>query len=291
MKIHCIVPVHNRLDSTQRCVNDLLAQDVPYDLVVVVIDDGSSDGTAGFLRRIVTETQSSSRRVKFLTGTGDWWWSRCVNEGIDSFVEALRIGDGVLFMNDDVALDSGYVSRLVETWKDKGPCIVMSQLVDLHDSKDHIASPIKVSPRRLEIQAVETSHTDLVRWTESDVAPGRGTLYPAEVFIAGLRIDQDLLPHYLADYEFSVRASRLGYPIFLAHAAQVRTDRDWGNSKRKGGLLWRMFAPESPELISAYWRFWRVVSPETSAFKLAIRMFRYRIAPALLGRVLTRKMG
>lgn len=283
MRIYCLVPVHNRLDSTRKCVQHLLAQDTREDLVVVVIDDGSSDGTAEFLRQVEAENRSGSRRVTFCTGTGEWWWSRCINEGIELIACDLEREDGVLFMNDDVVLDPDYLSHLLETWSVKGPSVVMSQLVDLDEPGCIIASPIRVDPKRLEIRAIEVGGSNLKFWSPSDVAPGRGTLYPAGVFIQGLRIDAERLPHYLADYEFSVRASRLGYPIFVAHRAEVKTKRDWGNSRRKGGLRWRMFAAESPDLLTAYWRFWRVVSPQTARFVLGIRLLRYQLLPSVAG--------
>ena len=191
--------------------------------------------------------------------------------------------DGVLFMNDDVALDPGYLSQLIETWSVVGPSIVMSQLVDLNEPESAIASPIQVNPTRLEIRAVEGESPSDSSCSPSDLAPGRGTLYPAAVFLQGLRIDADHLPHYVADYEFSARASRLGYPIYVAHKAKVLTEQDWGNSRRRGGIRWRLFAPESPDLITAYWRFWRTVSPETSRFVLGVRMLRYRMLPSLVG--------
>lgn len=285
MRIYCVVPVHNRLDSTRKCIDNLLVQDVDAELVIVVIDDGSSDGTADLLRRLESETRTSPRRVTYRTGTGDWWWSRCVNEGINSFAHELDQEDGVLFMNDDVALEPGYVSRLVETWSVKGPSVVMSQLVDLNNPESAIDSSINADPKRLEIRARDEKGQGKVKWSPSDVAPGRGTLYPAAVFLRGMRVDAERLPHYLADYEFSARARQLGYPIYVAHQARVMTERDWGNSRRRGGVRWRLFAPESPELITAYWRFWRTMSPETARFVVGLRLVRYRLLPLLIGTV------
>lgn len=46
-----VVATHNRLRLLGRCLESLLAQDYPHPYEVVVVDDGSSDGTEDMIRR------------------------------------------------------------------------------------------------------------------------------------------------------------------------------------------------------------------------------------------------
>jgi hypothetical protein len=54
-----------------------------------------------------------------------------------------------------------------------------------------------------------------------DVLPGRGTLVPVSVFQQIGNFNVKMLPHYGADYEFSVRAKRAGYRLVVSHKAKV----------------------------------------------------------------------
>jgi hypothetical protein len=54
-----------------------------------------------------------------------------------------------------------------------------------------------------------------------DVLPGRGTLVPLEVFRRIGTFNRRRLPHYGADYEFSIRARRAGFKLAVSHRATV----------------------------------------------------------------------
>jgi GT2 family glycosyltransferase len=194
----------------------------------------------------------------------------------------LNISDSVLLLNDDVRLKPDYLNQLIKAQKIVGKCVVMSQLVNIENDKDLVISPVSVSSKNLSISAVNQVEFVDSRLVKSDVAPGRGTLYPAAPIIEGHSVNTKNLPHYIADYEFSARISRLGYPIVCALDALVFTEIDWGNTKNNGNIIRRLFAKESSDNIVAYWTFWRTWSPELSRFSLFTRMLRYKIVPSVI---------
>ena len=49
MTVHVLIPVFNRLEMTKRVLDCLRSQKMDEILNLIVIDDGSSDGTAEFL--------------------------------------------------------------------------------------------------------------------------------------------------------------------------------------------------------------------------------------------------
>ena len=73
--VFCVVPVHNRVEITKRFLGFLSAQDYPA-LHVVVIDDGSTDGTADLL------AQSSHLNLTVLRGDGTLWWGGALHMGM-----------------------------------------------------------------------------------------------------------------------------------------------------------------------------------------------------------------
>jgi GT2 family glycosyltransferase len=287
MKIYVLIPVHNRLVMTTKCVEDLLQQDFDGELEIVIIDDGSTDGTSEYLTAQLTGPNYTRRKLSVIRGAGDWWWTKCIQEGLLYVRPQLREEDCVLFLNDDVRLKSDYVTELVSISNHFEKSIVMSQLVSEDDPSNHVVSPIKIDAKRLQVTQADSIKKLSSVAAHSDVAPGRGTLYPARPIIDGHSVDVKRLPHYIADYEFSVRVRNLGYSIVCALDAHVLTTTEWGNSRHRGGLRWRLFAKESPEKIGAIWAFWRTSAPEVNCLHLAFRLLRYRILPALVDKLLS----
>ena len=278
MKIFVLIPVHNRKEMTVQCVKDLIAQDIACEIEIVVIDAGSTDGTGEALVHLQYFNKIGSRKLEILRGNSSWWWSRCIEEAIQSIKSRINSEDRVLFFNDDVRIDSNYCSNLISVIENYGECIVMSQLVNIVDGTN-IDSRVFVSSKNLEIRSNPDPPTELEIFNNSDVAPGRGTMYPAGLFINGLNVDSKKLPHYLADYEFSVRAKRSGLVILCSYRSRVLTETNWGNSSRKFGLIRRFLALESPMNLRANWTFWRTWEPHGSKMILLVKVIRYRLLP------------
>jgi GT2 family glycosyltransferase len=268
---------------TQQCVIDLLSQEFDDELEIIVIDDGSTDET----EQRVLDVQNSfknlrNREITLIRGTGDWWWTKCVEVALEYVRPLLNVSDSVLLLNDDVRLEPDYLEELLKARVIEPECIVMSQLVNAEDISDQIVSPVSVSSKNLQISAMEKLDFVDLRFVRSDVAPGRGTLYPASPLMEGHTVNTKKLPHYIADYEFSARISRLGYPILCALDASVFTQIDWGNARDNGNIMRRLFAKESSDNFGAHWAFWRTWSPELSRGSLLLRMFRYKVIPSIL---------
>lgn len=282
MKIYVLIPVHNRVELTQKCVLDLVAQDFDGDIEIVVIDDGSTDGTSEQLKILSDETgHALDRQIVIINGDGDWWWTKCIEKALLLVRPKLKSEDSVLLLNDDVRLEPNYLDQLVKARDCIGMGIVMSQLVNVHNKNDRLVSPVSVSSKKLEISAV--NHLEFVdsRLARSDVAPGRGTLYPAVPLIEGHTVKTKQMPQYIADYEFSARISQLGYPIVCALDAFVFTELVWGNTKGNGNIVRRLFAKESPDNLRAHWTFWRSWSPKLSWYSLLLKILRYKVLPCI----------
>ena len=130
-RLAVVMACHDRRDTTLACLASLDAcRDaaaargiVAFD--VIVVDDGSSDGTAAAVRR-----QFPAARV--LAGDGALWWGGAMALGLAAVGED---ADFRLWLNDDVKLDADAVARLVDThdrWRDAqgAPAIVVGATRD-----------------------------------------------------------------------------------------------------------------------------------------------------------------
>lgn len=108
-KISVIVPVYNSIDCLEKCVRSLCAQTYP-DLEILLIDDGSTDGTAALMEELAkTDSRirihhkknggaSSARNVGISLATGDYLAFADSDDYLEPYVyeellQALTAGD------------------------------------------------------------------------------------------------------------------------------------------------------------------------------------------------------
>jgi len=93
-----VIPVFNQLDLTRRCLRSI-ADTVGVPREVVVVDNGSTDGTAGFL---------AGERVTVIRNDANLGISRATSQGI-----AAARGRYACLMNNDVACRPGWLEPLL----------------------------------------------------------------------------------------------------------------------------------------------------------------------------------
>src|SRR6266511_5862594 len=97
--IDVIMPVHNRWDLTQSCLEHLRSQTVPH--VAIVCDNGSTDGTP----RRVRESFPETRVIELGANVG---FPAACNRGAQA-----GAGEVVVLLNNDVECRSDFLERLV----------------------------------------------------------------------------------------------------------------------------------------------------------------------------------
>jgi len=93
MKLSVIIPSHNRKDILSKCLESLANQIVSAEYEVLVIDDGSTDGTSDFMDDYAKDFPVPLKQYR-LPGNGP---AAARNVGIKN-----AIGDILLFIGDDI---------------------------------------------------------------------------------------------------------------------------------------------------------------------------------------------
>ena len=111
-----VIPARNEAATIARCVSSLLAQDYAGALALVVVDDGSRDGTAQ-AARAAAEAAGHPGRLTVVTGrplgpgwTGKLW---ALSQGVEAAAKLLPAAPYVLLTDADIEFDPAEVSRLV----------------------------------------------------------------------------------------------------------------------------------------------------------------------------------
>lgn len=215
MKIWICIPVFNRKDFTLKCLASLHKQTFT-DFNVVICDHGSTDGTGAAICQQYPE-------VIVIEADSSLWWTGAMNRCVDYVLQHAVADDYLLTLNNDTELPQDYLVQFVSLCG-KYPQAVLTSVI--HDIATGL--PVSTGYRQnwLTAQAnavtFENDHlfgdNDMIAITH---ASGRGTLFPVSVFWRLGLYDEQHLPHYGADYDFSHKARRAGYPIYVCRNCRV----------------------------------------------------------------------
>jgi GT2 family glycosyltransferase len=148
----------------------------------------------------------------------------------------------VLCQNNDTLFEPDYVSTLVAVSRERGGALVGSVLRSRDDGSLISFGP-KIFWRSAAVYDLTALVDDPDRLANQDVIesldalPGRGMLVPVRVFRRIGTFRRFLLPHYIADYEFSARANRRGEQLVLSTRAAVYTAPSSASSSVPRGVL------------------------------------------------------
>jgi GT2 family glycosyltransferase len=192
--VHILLPVHNRREITRDCLKQLIVQTHPVN--VVVIDDGSSDGTATMVKEVAPA-------ATVLRGNGNLWWAGSLQLGLNHLVASgTQKDDILLLLNDDTSFDMRFIESAVTVMKDYPDCMVLAQAFSLQTG-EFIELGARVDWQNLRFDSVP----DI---TQVNCLSTRGLFIRLHNVLRVGSFRPRLLPHYLSDYEFTIRALRRG---------------------------------------------------------------------------------
>jgi glycosyltransferase involved in cell wall biosynthesis len=207
-RTYVLAPVHNRRAITEKFIRLLLAQTYA-NWHLVLIDDGSSDDTQGMARSLVPPNQ-----LTVLRGAGKWWWAGSLHQGYLWLLrEKADPGDIVLTMNDDTEFDADFIAKGVCALRPHS--LLMARCYHQTGMLDEVG--VFWDWWRLGSRGV----TDPAA---VNCFATRGLFLSVGDFLELGGFHPVLLPHYLSDYEFTMRAHRRGFSLTSSPDVFLRFD-------------------------------------------------------------------
>jgi GT2 family glycosyltransferase len=200
-----LLTCHNRRETTLRCLESLFGQHHEpdsLDVQAVVVDDGSSDGTADAIR-------ARFDRATVIDGPGDLYWARGMQ--LAEAHALARQPEHLLWLNDDVVLDPGALGTLLATASMNPDAIVVGALRDPEAGTTTYSGVTRSRWHPLRTTPVEPE--DAPR--EADTFNGNVVLVRRVLAERVGGIDGGF-SHSQADFDYGLRARKLGIDILVA---------------------------------------------------------------------------
>jgi GT2 family glycosyltransferase len=208
-----IIPVFNRIDYTKKCLSNLVtikisSESINKRLSIVVVDDGSRDGTSEWIRKFHPD-------VHIVYGDGNLWWSGGVNKGISYAIDVLN-SDYILWWNNDIIAAPDYFSELFGIIEKSPVDIVIGSKIYRMNNDLLFGMGGRFDPVWGYYDMYGHNQTDseeLKKSFEVDWFPGMGTTFHRTVFEKIGLVDEENFPQYHGDSDFTFRAKKAGFKL------------------------------------------------------------------------------
>lgn len=267
MTVYVLMPVFNRLSLTKSMLECLRTQHVDEAVSIVIVDDGSTDGTGEYL--------AAQPDVTVLHGDGSLWWGGAIDLAVKHVLTKCSPDDWVMFVNNDTLIREDFIQSMLALARNHAPAAVGSVIRDIEEPHRLLSIGPRINAWRMRIGDVldlfpGAKQADNHFW-QVDALSGRGVLYPATALSQAGGMRPKMLPHYLADYEIALRVRSAGWKLLVSSETVVYSHEEYGNAFRASSIRERFFSVRSPSYLPARMSFWWSASTPLQRLTLPVR--------------------
>lgn len=239
--VYIIIPVHNRKSITLQCLKTLANNGDLDKYHVVIVDDGSTDGTSESVASLYPE-------VTILAGDGNLWWTGAIVKGMEYAYQ--RGAEFFIWLNDDCYPEKGAIDRLLEICRSGNKIMAGGQCLDPDTSKPSYGGIQVINGKIVPVHATNTSLVECDGLAGNLVCICRNLV--EEIHFP----DFHLFPQYYGDVTYSHFAKKRGYKLLICLEAKAFCKNDhpvvsWLHPDRPFLEYWKQyFQIKSP----FYWK-------------------------------------
>lgn len=268
MKIAVLLTTYNRRQKTLSCLEQLFRQKLPLNtsLEVFLTDDASKDGTQEAVKIMFPQ-------VHVFHGTGSLYWAGGMRS---TWEHALKSdADYFLLLNDDTILhERAFEILLACKSVTAKPAVCIGSTIDDKGKVSYGGNKLK-SKRFWRGYPVHSKNS----YVHCDFANGNIMFVPREV-VNSIGILSANYTHFLADYDYTLRAKKAGFDVVVAPGFLGSCVDDHGNNwmPQKSTLKQRLVYLKSPKGL-AYKEYLKFISYHfplsypSAFFKLWLKTF------------------
>ncbi|MBF8271542.1 MAG: hypothetical protein HW380_647 [Magnetococcales bacterium] len=238
LRVAILIPIHNGLSYTQKTLSWLeqslkLAKSHPNIIAeVIVIDDGSTDGSGEFIRK-------QHPHIHLLEGPGNLWWSGAINMGARYALNSLQT-DWLVLWNNDIKCQDDYFDRLFAHLPHQDPHGLIGSKLYFLDPPDTLFSMgCLFDPITTRSQLIGTGQKDSEAFSQPrqvDWVGGMGTVLHRQVVTRIGFWDDRWFPQYAGDADYCLRAKQAGFTITVLPDLKIWNDTSSSGLPHKNRL-------------------------------------------------------
>lgn len=225
LKIAVLITCHNRKQKTLKCLSSFYASVFPANFIfdLYLVDDASSDGTSDAIK-------NKFPQITIIAGNGNLFWAG----GMRLAFEKARISkdyDSYLLLNDDVELKPDFFAKILTTQK---YCINIYNNGGLYSGSTFDKKVGAVSyGGNLLFKGLDNPNYKVVKpsnYPQPCHLTNANVLYIEKEVIEKIAFLDEKFIHGIADFDFSLRAHKAGFPVYITPDYCGFCEDDHGNN-------------------------------------------------------------
>ena len=275
-RILTVIPVHNRREMTLNILSNIQALQISgFILDVLIIDDGSTDGTSDAV-------QSRFPSVKIERGDGNLWWGGALNVG---FHYALKHSyDYIYTINDDIVLREDTLTELFKAAQSNPANVCGSVILRENGLISSAGYSFSSLFGKIQNHWRNRSYSSLTDdYIPCQTLSTQSVLFPCDVLKRGIFADEKHFPQNFTDYDFFDTVRKRGFELVVVRRSVIQA----GESASQ--FHYFIMSHSTAEIISSFFGIkygnnlknqWNVASRNTNILFATIR-FAYFVAPSI----------
>ncbi|MCQ6559722.1 glycosyltransferase family 2 protein [Paenibacillus mendelii] len=196
-KTSIIIPTYNGKELLKDCLYSIKRHtQIPYEIIVV--DNGSTDGTADVCRQ---------EGITFISLASNIGFPAACNMGLK-----LASGDTLLLLNNDVIVSRNWLQNMLNCLNSRADIGIVGPLTNYASGKQQIDMPYT----NLEEMANQLNEPDSGKWMHVDRIVGLCFLFKRDLMDQIGLLDERFSPGHFEDDDYCYRARGAGYKLRIA---------------------------------------------------------------------------
>ncbi len=196
-KTSIIIPTFNGRELLKNCIYSIKQHtEQPYE--VIVVDNGSADGTVDFCRQ---------EQITFISLASNMGFPIACNKGMK-----LASGNTLLLLNNDVIVSRNWLNNMQRCLYSRRDIGIVGPLTNYASGRQQINMPYT----NLEEMSLMLNEPDSTKWQQTERIVGLCLLFKRELMEKIGLLDEQFSPGHYEDDDYCMRARNMGYRLMIA---------------------------------------------------------------------------